>query len=155
MISSSTAQLLYSIAILVIVAVLFAILTKRAEVANSYLQKKPLSDPEQTLYWRLREALPECVVLSQVAFSRFMLPRHEMPVARRALFNRISQKSVDFLVCLPDFTVVSALELDDRTHVAAKDARRDALLKSAGIPILRVHVGEIPSVEELRAMFTK
>lgn len=42
-----------------------------------YEQLKPLSDPEQVLYWRLVAALPECVVLSQVTFSRFMRPATE------------------------------------------------------------------------------
>src|SRR5688500_5075902 len=39
---------------------------------EAYASQRPLSDPEQTLFWRLREAMPECVVLSQVSFSRFI-----------------------------------------------------------------------------------
>ena len=33
-----------------------------------YQQIRPLRPPEQALYWRLVEALPECVILSQVTF---------------------------------------------------------------------------------------
>jgi very-short-patch-repair endonuclease len=47
------------------------------------------------------------------------------------------------------------VELDDRTHLPAKDAMRDAILESAGIPMLRVNVRDLPTVEALRAMFTK
>ena len=116
---------------------------------------KPLSDPEQALYWRLKEALPECIVLSQVTFSRFMRPEAATASARHSLLNRISRKTVDFLVCLPDFTVVAAVELDDRSHRPGKDLKRDALLRTAGISIIRANVSAIPSVDELRELFTK
>src|SRR5688572_26153184 len=123
-----------------------------------YGQTRPLSDPEQVLYWRLVEALPECVILAQVSFSRFMkpVPQEGALEARqfRALYARISQKTVDFLVCLRDFTVVAAVELDDSTHEELRDLRRDELLKSAGITSLRVRVDHIPSVEKIREMFT-
>jgi hypothetical protein len=123
-----------------------------------YKQSRPLSEPEQVLYWRLVEALPECVILAQVSFSRFMTPSPPEGVLQakqqRALYARISQKSVDFLVCLKDFTVVAAVELDDATHRGARDIQRDELLKSAGITPLRLRVDHIPSAETLREMFT-
>jgi hypothetical protein len=122
-----------------------------------YGQTRPLTDPEQVLYWRLVEALPECVILAQVSFSRFMKPTPPEGVLEarqyRALFFRISQKTVDFLVCLKDFTVVAAVELDDSTH-ADVDLRREQLLQSAGIPLVRLRVDHIPTVERLREMFT-
>ena len=123
-----------------------------------YAQIRPLSDPEQVLYWRLVEALPECVILAQVSFSRFMKPAppegHFEARQYRALYARISQKTVDFLVCLRDFTVVAAVELDDSSQAELQDVRRDELLKAAGITSLRVRVDHIPSVETLREMFT-
>lgn len=73
----------------------------------------------------------------------------------KTLFNQIAQKSVDFLVCLPDFTLVAAVELDDATHQRTRDARREAILESADVPLVRLHVRDIPSVEQLRAMFIK
>lgn len=139
---------------IVVLALRWAIATQSRTAAGSYRAAIPLSEPEQTLYWRLREAMPECVVLCQVSFSRFLEPHGAPPAARQALFNRIAQKSADFLVCLPDFTVVAAVELDDGTHRRMKDARRDSILQSAGLPVVRMHVRDIPSVERLRAMFT-
>jgi hypothetical protein len=123
-----------------------------------YVQCRPLSEPEQVLYWRLVEALPECVVLPQVSFSRFMKPAPDVKLFSReyrALYARISQKSVDFLVCLRDFTMVAAIELDDSTSDVPRDARGDVILKAAGVVPLRVDVQDMPSVEALRAMFTK
>ena len=116
---------------------------------------KPLSDPEQILYWRLKEAMPECVVLGQVSFSRFLRPQAAGFAGRQALLNVISRKTTDFLVCLPDFTVVAAVELDDTSHVKEKDARRDQIFQSAGIPLIRVHVRDIPSIGELRGLFVQ
>lgn len=134
----------------------FAELTRRQKPYWAYRQTKPLSEVEQILYWRLVEALPECVILCQVTFSRFMRPD---TVGRRAFGeymaaqNKIAQKSIDFLVCLKDFTVVAAVELDDATHITEQDVARDQLLESAGINVLRMHVREIPSAARIRELF--
>ena len=126
--------------------------------APRYEQFRPLSEVEQVLYWRLVEALPECVVLAQVPFTRFMKPPEagEKIAIRhyRAMYARIAGKRVDFLVCLRDFTVVAAVELDDVSSERRKDSTREDLLKSAGITPLRVFAEAIPSVETLREMFT-
>ena len=149
-----------AIAAIAVLAVLLTIKRQRpagGDTALRYRQVKPLTGPEQTLYWRLREALPECVVLSQVTFSRFMKPDTgglaPMPVYR-ALQNRISQKTLDFLVCLPDFTVVAAVELDDRSHRGDADRQRDELLNAANITVIRVSVDDIPSAQRIREAFT-
>jgi Protein of unknown function (DUF2726) len=60
-------------------------------------------------------------------------------------FNRISQKHVDFLlVSLPDFQPVMAIELDGKSHGSqkqqARDAIKDQVFKSAGVPLVRVPV---------------
>lgn len=121
--------------------------------APPYFGKKPLTEPERELYARLREAMPECVVLAQVALSSLVETKEEGRV--RPWFNRISQKSVDFVLCLPqDFTVVAVIELDDRTHQRTDrqkaDATKDEALRIAGHPILRFKVREMPSVEQIR-----
>lgn len=140
----------------------FAFRPRRPRIGNGtplrYQQVRPLSDAEQALYWRLVEALPECVILSQVTFSRFMKPdTGGMAPAREyhALRNRISQKTIDFLVCLEDFTVVAAIELDDSTHLEASDHARDELLRAAGIAVLRMPSRDMPSVARLRELFTR
>ena len=155
--------LLLAIAIAAIVFLAAALTRKRRRAmpafgaAMRYRQVRPLSAPEQTLYWRLREALPECVVLSQVTFSRFMRPDTGglAPLAEyRAMQNRIAQKTLDFLVCLPDFTVVAAVELDDASHRSDVDRQRDQLLTAAGITLIRVTVDDIPSARRIREAFT-
>lgn len=144
----------------VVGAILFILVrgASRNGVPLRYQQVRPLSDAEQALYWRLVEALPECVILSQVTFSRFMKPDTGGVAPAReyhALRNRISQKTIDFLVCLEDFTVVAAIELDDSTHVEASDHARDELLRAAGIAVLRMPSRDMPSVARLRELFTR
>jgi hypothetical protein len=121
-----------------------------------YVQRRPLSEPEQALYWRLVEALPECVVLAQVSFSHFLKPAPQGKLAspqHRALHAHISQKTIDFLVCLRDFTVVAGIELHESSQDEEKNSRRDDILRSAGIVTLRINAAEIPTVERIKEMF--
>lgn len=153
----------WAVVLLVAVALACAILLisrpqRAPAVPPRYQQVRPLTDAEQALYWRLVEALPECVILSQVTFSRFMKPDTGGVAPRReyhALRNRISQKTIDFLVCLKDFTVVAAIELDDSSHVEASDHARDELLRAAGIAVLRMPSRDMPTVARLRELFTR
>jgi very-short-patch-repair endonuclease len=63
--------------------------------------------------------------------------------------------TVDFLICLPDSTIVAAIELDDATHNTAErviaDAKKSKALQSAGIMLLRFQ--DLPSERELRQVF--
>ena len=122
---------------------------------QGYAQARPLSEAEQELYWRLVEALPECVVLSQVSFRSFLRPAEGKAAnpRTRAIYFRMAQQSIDFLVCLKDFTVVATVELDESPDASRRDPTRDELLKAAGIEPLHIRAGEIPSVAALRALF--
>lgn len=116
----------------------------------SFSSRHLLSDPEQVLYFRLREALPDnFVLLSQVAFSSFITTKGGTDAARLSLFASARQKVADFVICSKSFTVLVVIELDDKTHNSKKDAARDLILKQAGITTLRYNVKNIPSVSEL------
>lgn len=118
-----------------------------------YFGKKPLTGPEQEMFRRLQQAMPECIVLAQVALSSLIGVKESKDW--RFWFNRISQKSVDFVVCLPrDFTVVAVIELDDmshtRPHRVRADTTKDVALRIAGHPILRFKCHAMPTVEQIR-----
>lgn len=70
-------------------------------------------------------------------------------------YNRINQLSIDFLIVTPDTRMVAAVELDDASHARADrqaaDARKAHALRSAGIPLLRWRVGEMPDVAAIAA----
>ena len=118
-----------------------------------FAASRPLTEREQVLYWRLRKVLPEQMVLAQVALSRMV--RVEKGNDPRAWLNRINRMTVDFLVCLPDATIVAAIELDDDSHAAVDrvtaDAKKDKALESAGIKLLRFR--DMPTEDELRHAF--
>lgn len=126
-----------------------------------YEQRKPLTATEAVFYYRLVKALPECVILPQVQLSRFIkiknAPWYKRAGQSYALQNRIAQQSVDYLVCLKDFTIVAAVELDDKSHSNPKvkqlDRKKEESLRAAGVELVRWHAESMPSVEIISTKF--
>lgn len=118
-------------------------------------QRSPLTERELVMYSRLRKALPDHIVLSQVGLPRILRVEgsHEVSI----WLNRISGMTIDFLVCLPDSRIVAAIELDDAAPAtgarALAEARKTKALESAGIKLLRF--AEIPDEAELRKTFLR
>ena len=134
------------------------LLKKRRLIAGDegpwpYYLTKPLSEPEQVLYHRLLRALPDHMVLAQVQLSRLLGVKKGKNFV--AWNNRINQKSVDFVVCRRDSSVVAVVELDDSTHDRASrrtaDAQKDKALASAGVKVIRWFVGSLPDEVAIRA----
>ncbi|NLY26789.1 MAG: DUF2726 domain-containing protein [Alcaligenaceae bacterium] len=119
----------------------------------SGFEPKPLlTKNEQEFYGRLERALPDLYIFPQVAFRALMRPRS--PSSSRAYtreFSLIGSKHCDFLVCRKDFSPVVIIELDDRTHSAERDEKRDAMTANAGYVTLRYQSSHRPSIEEIRA----
>lgn len=112
-----------------------------------------MTAPEQILYFRLRDALPEHIVLAQVQLSRFL----GVKKGERAQpwLNRINRLSVDFLILKKDASVVAAIELDDKSHERrdrrAADERKTRALMDAGVLLIRWNVASLPSATEIQA----
>jgi len=127
----------------------------RKEVDNDipwpFYAKKVLTQPEQVLYFRLAEALPDFLIFSQVQLSRFLGVKKGTNF--QAWNNRINRMSVDFLVCRKDASVVVAIELDDSSHKSndrkEADAKKDKAIGAAGLNVIRWHVKDIPSTESI------
>ncbi len=119
-----------------------------------FMQQRPLTRPEQVLYFRLVDALPDHVVLAQVQLSRFLRVRKGRN--HREWINRVDRKSVDYLVCTHDFAVVAAIELDEATHEGPyrtlADANKNRALEAADVPLIRWHVSTLPDRTAIRAM---
>jgi hypothetical protein len=116
--------------------------------------RPPLSREEQVLYWRLCEACPGYVVLSQVALAQLVEVLD--PARRETVFNRYRRMVIDFVVCTTDFGVVAAVELDDGRpttpgRIAASE-RKAAVLRAVEIPLLQFTVRELPTAGELRSL---
>lgn len=122
-----------------------------------YEQRKPLTATEAVFYYRLVKALPECIILPQVQLSRFIkiknAPWYKKAGKSYALQNRIAQQSVDYLVCLKDFTIVAAIELDDKTHnnlkVKQLDNKKEESLRASGIELIRWHAESMPTIDAI------
>ena len=68
-----------------------------------FYAKKPLSQPEQILYFRLVQALPDHIVLAQVQLSCLLGVKKGYP--HQTWLNRINRMSTDFVVCNKDSSI--------------------------------------------------
>lgn len=107
--------------------------------------RKPLTEREQAMFFRLTETFPDLVVMPQVAMSALLTAKAQ---SSRNTFNR---KVIDFVLCTKGFKTVCVVELDDASHRGkdADDTARDAMLKSAGYRTVRFK--NVPDAEPLRA----
>lgn len=148
--------MIIAIVVVIAVLVLLSVLKRKSEGSDEvwpFYAKKPLSQPEQVLYFRLVSALPEQIILAQVQLSRLLGVKKGNNY--QTWFNRIHQMSADFVVCNKDFSVVAVIELDDKSHQREDrreaDKKKDKALSSAGIRIVRWHVKQIPDEAEIKA----
>jgi hypothetical protein len=115
-----------------------------------YRARPLMSNNELEFFGRLSRALPEMFVFPQVAMAALIEPAAKGK-GRGADFLRISQKRTDYCLYQRDsMSLVAIVELDDRTHLAAADVRRDAYTASAGIRTLRFESKNKPSEAQLR-----
>ncbi len=117
-----------------------------------YYAKRLLSQPEQILYNRLVQALPDHLVFPQVQLSRFLGVKKGHPYM--TWFNRINRMSADFVICNKDSSIVAVIELDDSSHERqdrqVADAKKDKALADAGIPIVRWNVKSFPEIATIQ-----
>ena len=115
--------------------------------------KKPLTQPELVLYYRLVRALPDHIVLAQVQVSRVL------GVKKGSNFsewnNRINRLSYDFVVCSKDSTVLAAIELDDKSHESSRrsatDEKKNKATADAGLRLIRWNVKALPDESAIQA----
>ncbi|MGM8226759.1 DUF2726 domain-containing protein [Cellvibrio sp. ARAG 10.3] len=120
-------------------------------------KQKLMSHPEQVMYFRLREALPDYCIFSQVQLSQLVRVKkgHDF----KQWFNRINRMSADFVVTDKSMSTIAVIEVDDKTHQRAdrieQDKKKDKALKSAGIEVIRWPAKPLPTVEAIRSRFWK
>jgi very-short-patch-repair endonuclease len=117
--------------------------------------RKPLSVPEQVLYFRLIHALPGHIVLAQVSLSRVLKVDRDLNKSDAvAWHNRIARMTADFVVCAKDSSVVAVIELDDATHERADrkvaDEKKERALTAAGIHVIRWRAKLLPDEAAIR-----
>lgn len=140
---------------LIILAVI-TVLTREKQAAQQkrreYIKKKPLSNHEQVLYWRLVGALPDHMVLAQVSLGRCLGTKDSGGL------DSMTSKNLDFVVCDKASDVVAVIEIDTKNYsskiVSKEDERKYKALKKAGIDIIRWRANSLPSEADIRERFT-
>lgn len=106
---------------------------------DPFMDKFNLLNPsERLLYKKLCAAAPSFIVFAQVSMSQiFYIGNFQKD--RIAQLNEIGKKSVDFLLCKKDTSIVMAVELHGPDHEKeeqqASDKIKKAALEEAGIPL--------------------
>jgi hypothetical protein len=122
----------------------------------AHIRRKALLTPNETEFFhRLQRALPAYQVFPQVSFAAFLTDDGNLSQnARWSLRARFDRKIADFVICeRGSLKVVALVELDDSTHVASADRKRDALTKAAGYQTLRFQSRQKPTEAEIAALF--
>jgi hypothetical protein len=143
---TSTAVILFVVALVVVLAILRRNRSAAGPSPWPFYLKRLLTQPEQVLYHRLVKSLPNHVVLAQVQMSRVLGVKkgfrfHEWN-------NRINRMSYDFVICDKSATVIAAIELDDKSHESERriesDAKKSKATTDAGLRLIRWHVKSLP-----------
>jgi hypothetical protein len=117
--------------------------------------KNLLTERERSLYQRLLSLYPEHKIFVQVALSQLIDVPESHP-ERISVRNRFSQLVADFVLCRSDLSVIAIIELDDPSHKRADrqyaDARKNKALADAGLRLIRIPAGTLPSEDDLRKL---
>jgi hypothetical protein len=118
-------------------------------------ERNLLSRREKKLYLTLVGLYPDHRILVQVALSQLINIDRNHPQSE-SIRSRYKQLVADFVLCRSDLSVVTVIELDDRTHAwpkrKAADARKNKALADAGIKLVRIPAGRLPSPDTVRAL---
>lgn len=111
---------------------------------QQYFPRKIMTAYEQKLFVKLKLAVPQYHVLSQVAFSA-LITNQDYKIR-----NQFNRKVTDFVIINDDGNVIAIIELDDSSHLnkVEEDRFRDTMLKQAGYKVIRFT--KIPTVAEIR-----
>jgi len=142
------------VVLLVVAMVVLALLKGGGKEEESgketpYVKRAALLTAAEVAFYKVLVAAvgARYVVMAQVSLAGVLeVDRAKVTGERKgfqAAFNRISRKTVDFVLCEPGtMRIVAAVELDDRSHERAERKERDgfveAAMKAAGLPLVRV-----------------
>ncbi len=105
---------------------------------------------EREFYQRLLSAFPDCEIWPQVPILALVRPdAKEGSRAFWQAFRGISNTRVDWVVAQAA-EVLAIIELDDRSHDARKDAKRDNVLKSCSYRVFRFQSNRRPDPRQIR-----
>jgi very-short-patch-repair endonuclease len=139
---------LIGVAVLVVALLGLLVLLKGAGAAEALpvVARRLMTEREREVMILIEEAVPHCRVHSQVAMAALIDARKGL--SRKdyvSVRNKFDRKIVDFVLeNKASGDVLALIELDDRSHNAAKDRRRDEITKAAGYKTVRLGAGKRP-----------
>lgn len=121
-----------------------------------FIRKDLITETEKILFNRLREALPDYHVLTQVQLSQ--LVHVKKGHSFKMWWMSISRMSVDFVIVDNDMRTIAAIELDDKSHYSDEDrhradAKKDKVLTAAGIRMIRWRCEIMPEINQIALAF--
>jgi hypothetical protein len=137
--------------IFVAAAIIFFVLVPARPRQGAYRKRPVMTPNEIEFFGRISRALPGMHVCPQVAMHALIEPTSTNSQARLVDFRRISQKVVDYTIFDAKWAIVAIIELDDRTHVAGRDAIRDGFTGAAGIRTVRYQSRSKPAESQITA----
>lgn len=135
--------------LLVVVAVL-----KGGAARAPHLKRKDFMTKSEVEFWRLlKPAATPLHVAPQVAMSALLTTAEGLDKSKRTTArNSFDRQTIDF-VLFDDVGVIQLIvELDDSTHIPAKDLARDKRTESVGYRTLRVLRRDVKTSEILAAL---
>lgn len=145
------------IAALIILAIIAAALKSKAGPRRSYAYKPApiLTKGERAFADAIEQCLPPGArLLAKMRLADLLNPASARD---RGAFLKISQKHVDFVITARDWTVLTAIELNDKSHHAQHRRDRDAFIQKAcegaGIRLHFVRAAARYDLEALKELF--
>ncbi len=155
-------SLLFPAVVIVVVFVLIGLLSKRppGEADDFPYESCQLlfSPAERSFLGVLEQAVgDDCQVFGKVRLNDVIKVQKGLPRSVwQTACNRIDRKHVDFVICKKaDFSIVAAIELDDKSHARKDRVERDRFLDQAfaatGISLLRFPARKGYVLEEVKS----
>ncbi|GGD99746.1 hypothetical protein GCM10011529_02350 [Polymorphobacter glacialis] len=145
-----------TIVVVVVLVILSAAVGKNRDWMKT-IRAKPMMTPREVAFFNLLKGVAAPLhVCPQVAMGAILaVAKGGEGKQRHATRNRFAQKMIDFVLIDDSGAVRLIIELDDRTHGAAKDASRDAMTARGGYQTLRVRGGDARTAQALRARISE
>lgn len=113
-----------------------------------FRQRAVLTGCDLDFFFRLRDALPECIVCPQVAMSALLEPAGT-GVLRQQAMAQIAGGRVGYAVFDREMHLLVVVELNHRSRTTRREIARDACFSSVGIKTVRFHARHLPSPQHI------
>lgn len=126
-------------------------ITEESLAKNIYTKKEYLLTPTELKFYKILKQVTDemnLVICPQVSLYEIVKSQNHKS------FNKISRKTIDFVITEPNLKIKCCIELDDYTHNRQSRIERDTFLnelfENTGIKLIRIKVQQYYNIEELK-----